>query len=283
MNLVSRFVLFLVRSKFTILSAISKKKAAQAAFDLFCTPPSRHTGAVVAPFTEAEQLTAAFREYSIRGFRWNKGGKRRVLIMHGFQSSVLNFGMYIQPLISQGYEVLAFDAPAHGGSSGKRINALVFRDFILFLQNSYGPFNAYIVHSFGGLGVSLALEQEPPPRPARLVLLAPATETQTAVNQFFSLLHLRQQKVRRLFDDIILNLGGHPVQWFSIARIVPALSMPVLWIHDKADTITPFADVQPVIDQSPAHVRFVITEGLGHRRIYREPSTVNEVITFLAE
>ncbi|MFT3674548.1 MAG: alpha/beta fold hydrolase [Chitinophagaceae bacterium] len=282
MNLVNRIALFLIRSKFTILSAISKKKAAQSAFRLFCTPPVRHTGKVISPFTEADQVTLAFREYSIRGFVWNKGAQKRALIVHGFQSSVLNFGMYVQPLISQGYEVLAFDAPAHGGSSGQRINALLFRDFILFITRTYGPINAYIAHSFGGLAVSLAITTELPAADARLVLLAPATETTRAIEHFFAMVKLKDPAVQREFEQIITEIGGHPSSWFSVARAVETMNIPVLWVHDKDDAITPIADVEPVIQTNQPHIQFMITEGLGHRRIYRDHSVINRVIQFLS-
>lgn len=282
MNLVNRFALFVIRSKFTILSAISKKKAAQSAFRLFCTPPVRHKGKVQSPFAEADQVMLAFREYSIRGFIWNKGAKKRALIVHGFQSSVLNFGMYVQPLISQGYEVLAFDAPAHGGSSGEQINALLFRDFVLFITRTYGPVDAYIAHSFGGLAVSLAITENPLPTDARLVLLAPATETTRAVEHFFSMIKLKDPAVQQEFEQIIVGIGGHPTSWFSVARAVDAMNIPVLWVHDKDDTITPIADVEPVLEKHLPHVQFMITEGLGHRRIYRDQSVINRVTQFLS-
>lgn len=282
MKLVNRIALFLVRSKFTILSAISKKKAAQSAFRLFCTPPVRHKGKVVSPFLEADQVMLSFREYSIRGFIWNKGAKKRALIVHGFQSSVLNFGMYVQPLVRQGYEVLAFDAPAHGGSSGQRINALLFRDFILFISRTYGPVNAYIAHSFGGLAVSLAIAEEPAAADARLVLLAPATETTRAIAHFFDMVKLKDPAVQREFEQIITDISGHSSAWFSVARAVTAMPIPVLWVHDKDDAITPIADAEPVIQLNLPHVQFMITEGLGHRRIYRDQSVVNRVIQFLS-
>jgi pimeloyl-ACP methyl ester carboxylesterase len=282
MKLVNRIALFLVRSKFTILSAISKKKAAQSAFRLFCTPPVRHKGEVVSPFLEADQIMLSFREYSIRGFIWNKGATKRALIVHGFQSSVLNFGMYVQPLVKQGYEVLAFDAPAHGGSSGQRINALLFRDFVLFVSRTYGPINAYIAHSFGGLAVSLAITEELAAPDARLVLLAPATETSRAIAHFFDMVRLKDPAVQREFEQIIVDISGHPASWFSVARAVAAMNIPVLWVHDKDDAITPIADVEPVMQHNLPHVQFMITEGLGHRRIYRDQSVINRVIQFLS-
>jgi len=59
----------------------------------------------------------------IKGWRWNHPAERKVLILHGFESSAINFDRYVKPLIKKGYEVLAFDAPAHGRSGSKTITA----------------------------------------------------------------------------------------------------------------------------------------------------------------
>ena len=67
----------------------------------------------------------------------------------------------LTPLIKKGYEVLAFDAPAHGESTGKTINAVVYKDLVLIFGSSYGPIDSFVTHSFGGLALVLALEEIP--------------------------------------------------------------------------------------------------------------------------
>jgi pimeloyl-ACP methyl ester carboxylesterase len=119
-----RLALMYIRTKFKLLSAISKKKAAEQAFKLFCTPPTKDIKELPPVFRDAEEIRFRFDRYDITGFRWNKDGRRKVLIIHGFESTAVNFERYVQPLIHKGYEVLAFDAPAHGRSSGKEITAI---------------------------------------------------------------------------------------------------------------------------------------------------------------
>src|SRR6478672_8811159 len=114
MNLAQRVSLIYIRTKFKLLSAISKKKAAEQAFQLFCTPPTRDKKELPKLFKAAEKLEFSFDEFNIVGYRWNKGGRKKVLILHGFESTAINFEKYVEPLVSKGYGVLAFDAPAHG-------------------------------------------------------------------------------------------------------------------------------------------------------------------------
>ncbi len=148
---------------------------------------------------------------TVQGYRWNKGGKKRALIAHGFNSCVSGFGHYVQPLIEKGYEVLAFDAPAHGRSTGKQINAVLYKEMIIFINQKYGPIQSFMGHSFGGLAVSLALEEIPHDENYRLVLIAPATESKTAIDFFFSFMQLNGE-VRKEFDQRIISTKELPAR-----------------------------------------------------------------------
>ena len=280
MKLVQKFTVAYLRGKFKLLSSISPKKAAEQAFDLFCTPRSRNTKPLPAVFREAEPLSFRFQQHEVAGYRWNKDAGKRILIIHGFESSVINFDKYIKPLVKMGYEVLAFDAPAHGRSGGRRITALVYRDFIKDLMHRYGPMNAYMAHSFGGLALTLALAELKHDDRCRLVLIAPATETKTAIDQFFQFLHLQDSEVRKEFERIISRAAGHPSSWFSIGRSLKHIQARILWLHDADDKITPLADAKKIKDENHSNIKFIVTQGLGHSRIYRDAEVRKIILTF---
>lgn len=280
MKLSQRFALSYIRTKFKLLSAFSKKKAAEQAFKLFCTPQSHDKNDLPEVFRQAEKLHFKFDQYDIVGYRWNKGGQRKALILHGFESSAINFGRYINPLTKKGYEVLVFDAPAHGRSSGKQVTAIIYSDFIKYIQENYGPVQSYVAHSFGSLALSLALTEIPHNESYRVALIAPATETTTAIEQFFQFLQL-DAMVKSEFENIIVNLSGHPVSWFSINRAMKNIQAKILWMHDEDDKTTPLSDALKVKAENYPNVRFVITKGLGHSRIYRDDEVCRTVVDFL--
>jgi pimeloyl-ACP methyl ester carboxylesterase len=280
MKLGQRIALNFIRAKFNLLSAISKKNAAEQAFKLFCTPPSRDKKKLPAVFQEAEKLHFRFGEYDIAGYRWNKGGQRKVLILHGFESSVVNFFSYIHPLVKKGYEVLAFDAPAHGRSSGKRITAIIYRDLIKYVHEHYGPVQSYMGHSFGGFALSLALAEITHDESYRLVFIAPSSETSTAITNFLRVIGL-DDKVRKEFENIITRVSGHPVSWFSVSRTLKNIQAKILWMHDEDDQVTPLKDALKVKEQKYPNIQFVITKGLGHSRIYRDPEVGRTIVDFL--
>jgi len=280
MKLTQRLALSYIRTKFRVLSSVSTKKAAAKALDFFLTPQQRVKKRSPKIFGQAEKLQFDLENISIRGYRWNHHAGKKVLIIHGFESSILNFDHYVHPLINKGYEVLAFDAPGHGISGGKTITAPLFAEMITAIHENYGPVHSFIAHSFGGLALSLALENIKHDETWKVVLIAPATETKTAIDQFFHLVQLNG-KVRKEFDKLITELGGHSAEWYSIHRAIKNTRARVLWLHDEDDEQTLLSDALKVKEENLPNVKFIITKGLGHRRIYRDHTIIEEILKFL--
>ena len=279
-KLAQKIALRYYKAKFKLWSAVSKRKAAEKAFELFCTPQSRNKKELPKIFEQAENLHFKLGADNIKGWRWNKKAGRRVLILHGYESSITNFDRYVKLLIKKGYEVLAFDAPAHGRSGGKKINAPLYKKMIEEIHQQYGPVESYMAHSFGGLAVCLALEEMSHTTDYRLALIAPATETTTAIDTFFSFLQL-DKLLRQEFDKIIIKKGGVSPEWYSIKRAMKHIKAKVLWVHDEDDNITPITDVLKVKEENYLNIEFVFTKGLGHRRIYRDNKVIQTIIDFL--
>jgi len=282
MKTARRIVLTFVRIKFRLLGLVSPRKAAENAFALFCTPQYRNLKQLPRVFEEAEKLITGFKNYSLSGYRWNKNAAKRVMIIHGFESSVINYDSYIQPLIKEGYEVLAFDAPAHGRSSGKRINTLLFKEFIQFITGRYGPVDSFMAHSFGALALVLALEEMAHDDRTKIVLVAPLTETTSTMNLFFDFIRL-DKPVREAFSKIIQGIEGHPPDWYSIRRAMHHINARVLWLHDEDDTFTPLEDARKVMADHHPQIEFVISKGLGHRKIYRDEIVRRKIVQFFSD
>lgn len=281
MKLVQKIALTYIRGKFRGLAMLSKEIAARKAFELFCTPQFRNKKELPPVFKIAEKLSFAFQQYNIIGYRWNKESRKRVMVVHGFESAAGNFEKYITAFIQKGYEVLAFDAPAHGLSSGRQVNVLIYKEMILAVQEKYGPVQSFMAHSFGGMALNLALAEMKYAEDTRMALIAPLTETTTSIDLFFKTIGLNDIAVRQEFEKIIVSRGGHPSSWFSLFRIVPEIKAEILWIHDKDDDVTPWSDAIKVKEKNFSHIHFISTQGLGHRKIYRDPEVIRAVVDFL--
>lgn len=283
MKLTQRLAIGYIRTKFKVINLLSKKQAAQKAFELFCTPYNKVKPGRVPVHAQSLQfkLDLPGKSLTIKGYRWNHPQPHKVLILHGFGSAGHKFEAYVAPLVKKGYEVLAFDAPAHGRSSGRRTNAVEYSAMIGKVMQEFGPINGFIAHSFGGIAISLALEEMPHDANTKVVLIAPATETSTAADHAFELLKLKDETVRKEFDRIIFETAGRPVSWYSIRRAVKNIRASILWVHDEDDNITPLSDALKVKADNHPHIDFVITKGLGHQKIYRDSAVKKQVCSFL--
>ncbi len=264
------------------MAFFSDKKAAKKAFKLFCTPYINNK-IIAKPtfFYEAEQVAIEMYGKEMVGWKWKskKENAKTVLILHGFNSCSFKFEAYIKELVKEEFTVLAFDAIAHGQSEGKQITVLQYKTMICCINEKFGNIYAMIAHSFGGLAATLAMEELI--NVEKLVLIAPAAETSTAINNFFKQLQLTE-KIRTDFNKVVINFANKPIDYFSIGRALGKVEANVLWIQDTEDLICPYADAQKVQQLQLPKLNFIVTTGLGHNRIYKEKSTVHAAINFLS-
>jgi esterase/lipase len=284
MKLAQRVVIGYYKTKLRTIAMVSPRRAAEQAFRVFCTPYSRgvkQKEPVI--FHKAIKQDVFFEGLHTKGFQWkpDEPTGQKILIVHGFSSYSYKFEKYIQPLLKEGFEVLAFDAPSHGLSEGKMVNALIYMRFLQKIEQIFGPINGIIAHSLGGLAASLLTEQMDQSVNRKLVLIAPATETRSAIRGFYSMFRIKEP-VQAEFEQLIMEMTGKTVDHFSIKRVVQSMSLPILWIHDQGDRICPYSDTLPVQSLQLPHIYFMVTEGLGHNKIYRDKQVMTRIFDFLS-
>lgn len=280
MKTAQKIALEYYRKKLKLIAAVSITRAAEQAFKLFCTPQRKAKKNISPVIKKAERLSIKVNDYMVYGYRWNHPSAQKLLIAHGFESSAQNFEGFVTPLINKGYEIIAFDAPAHGDSEGKQIVLPLYIDMLRAVSNTFGPFQAYIAHSFGGLALMHVLESMPQNENVKAVLIAPATEITSVIDRFFRLIQLNI-KVRTVFDELSAKVTGMTFQQASGGSIIKNIKANILWFHDTEDDVTPFKDAEKIKNMHLPNIEFVVSKGLGHRRIYRDQHTVNKVLHFL--
>ena len=281
MNVKQKIGIAAIRLKFKLLAIVSPKKTAEKAFELFCTPLEKQKLIKPSTFHTGTQLSFTLNGHTVVGHQWGNNPSKKVLILHGFSSAAYKFHKYVHPLLLSNFEVLAFDAPAHGNSGGTTVNAVEYCQMIEAVIKKYGPIQNFIAHSFGGIALSLAMERMEHTATTKIVFIAPATETTSAIDMAFNLLQIKSKTIRRYFDDVIYTRSGKKTNWFSINRAIKNMKASILWIHDEDDDITPFKDTLPTQNAHLANVQFLITQGLGHRRIYHSKKVMDAIFSFL--
>ena len=214
-------------------------------------------------------------------YEWG-GGPDTVVLAHGWQSRASVFATLVRELRSEGFRVVAFDAPANGESAGRGTYLVDHLDVLAELQQRLGRFHAVIGHSFGGLAALLAPGEGIDVR--RIATIAGAGTPHVFIEGFGDLLGLDAATrgalakgfSRRLFDG-----PEDPFERYSaLAHPLPA-EVPLLLLHDRGDRRVPFSEATALAGANPGRTRLVATEGLGHNRILRADVTLDSVLDFV--
>ena len=281
LKIAQRIAIMYYITKIKTIFVISKRTAAKQAFELFCTPYSGKQKRKAPPiFAQAMELTIIQDSLNIKGWQWNPeiSNEKKILILHGFDSCSYKFDKYISPLTKLGFTVIAFDAPAHGISEGKTVNALQLKKTILSINQLHGELYGIIGHSFGGLAAALASESLI--NIQKLVLIAPAVETLRAIDNFFSFVPLGNS-IKNEMIEYIQTLSDQKIIYYSTSRAIAENKINTLWLHDEEDWICPYEDVKKIQEKQLNHVEFYITKGLGHSKIYRDSIVKEKIFNFL--
>ena len=98
MKVTQKLTIGFTRLKLKTLAVFSKKKAAEKAFELFCTPFAPPIKIIPSVFEKAEKLNFKLNGLNVQGYRWNHPQKNKLLVLHGFASASYKFSNYIEAL-----------------------------------------------------------------------------------------------------------------------------------------------------------------------------------------
>ena len=97
---------------------------------------------------------------------------------------------------------------------------------------------------------------------------------------FAELLHLPVEVVREM-DEYVQEISGHPFSWYSLRRAIGQVQAGILYVQDEEDPVTPVKSALEIRQDGHPNIRFLITSGLGHRKIYKDQEIIDQVVDFL--
>jgi pimeloyl-ACP methyl ester carboxylesterase len=272
---------------------VAPRSAALLAYQLFCTPP-RLNGRLSKKnrevYLSAETFCVSDNGRPLKVYRWlcleSSGEEKKplnVMLVHGWGGSARSMQAFIEPLQKSGCNVIAFDAPAHGDSSGRQTTLLNVAASLRGISGEVGPVHAMVGHSFGGMVLAAALGEGERPENlshvARLVLIGVPDGMNEILFRYGE--HIRlAPAARRHLRARIEKRAGRSVDTISTGGFIEASRIPTLVIHDNNDKEVPVTEGRAIADRSP-NGRFFATEGLGHRRILRSPLVADAIVDFV--
>lgn len=210
---------------------------------------------------------------------WGSAGPK-VLLMHGWGGSRAQMTGFVDPLLSAGYRVVAYDQPAHGESDGKLTNLLEIAPTMDIISNKKGNFDAILAHSFGTLITSYALVKRDLPPPARLVYFGAFNQLLDSLPRFQAIAGLPDEIMQGFRFMLNENFGEGVLEEIVHEKLAPQINIPALMFHDTADNVTPVEDSR-AIARAWKNARFIETQGLGHRGALQSKEIHQQVLEFL--
>jgi pimeloyl-ACP methyl ester carboxylesterase len=268
--------LWALRTAFRTVGAIAPSIAARWAETIFCTPPRRRQGddAFMATGT---RFTIASQGQQLAGWQWGDGPA--VVLVHGWGSRASRLSGLAAALVEAGFRVVAYDAPAHGDSTGRHASLPEFARALTDVSEAVLPIYGLVGHSLGGAAVAMAMRHGL--AAPRVVLLAPPADVRIFSDQFAQTLAIPlavqetmhrnlERRLRIVWDDL------------HIPTVVRELPAAALVIHDRDDVDVPFAHGEAIVGAWAGSV-LESTSGLGHRALLRDPAVIARTVAFLLE
>jgi pimeloyl-ACP methyl ester carboxylesterase len=267
-----------LRASVRALSAVAPSAAERLVVDRFATPSRRRStaaggrGLPPAPLAAEWMIASGTERLAV----WSAGKGPRVLLVHGWEGSAHDFGSLAAEFRAGGFGVVAFDHPAHGGSTGRQTTLPEMARAIRDVGLAAGPLAAVVAHSLGATAALLALRDGLDAGCA--VVIAPPRDGPYFLRQLADVMGLpaaRFDGARRVLEQ---RLG--PLDGLQADRVVSALRLPGLVLHDEGDRQVPFAHGAAIAAAWPG-ARMVPLTGMGHRRVLDSPEVHGEILRFV--
>lgn len=214
----------------------------------------------------------------VAAWRWGFGPA--VLLVHGWEGRGSQLGSLVEPLVAAGLSVVAFDAPGHGDSPGSRLYLTDLADAVADVAAAIGPLHATISHSFGSAAVLLAGTRAGLDAPLN-VTISPNVLIEDAVSRFANVVALDAAEQDAMEDQLAAHAGiGRDS--LRLDALIGHRDSRLLVIHDREDREVPLGHGEQLATRWPG-ARLHVTEGLGHRRILRDPSVLAEIAAFVRQ
>jgi pimeloyl-ACP methyl ester carboxylesterase len=287
-----------IRPVVRLSSALSPKITGRLAFRLFCTPIGHARVNDANPQMRAAKALFARAEHRVithgcgyvqtawfePQFLPTGASRGTVLVLHGWTGQSLFMSGFIEPLLEQGFRVVAMDLPAHGASSGKRLTFPLAIEAISSVARDHLPLAGIVAHSFGG-AVALAavaggVEAFAPIPVHRIVTVAAPKAMQGYGRQFSETLGLTKRG-HAAFEGEVMAIAGRPMESFSGTEYLRRTLVPTLVMHAPDDKEIPFSDAEDLATAG-SHVRLLAMPGLGHRRILMSRKVHQEAADFIS-
>lgn len=261
-----------------LISVISPKLTTLFTSKLFTTPikhktPKRELN--MDANSKQKKVSIPVIKKDVVVYEYGKSDKK-ILLVHGWSGRGTQMFKIADELIKEGYATVSFDAPGHGKAPGNNSIMVDFIATILEIDRLYGPFEAAIGHSLGGMSVLNAIKQGLKVKNASVI--GSGDVVQDIIDDFISKLNLDKKYAVLLREHFEKKYGGK-MSDYSAFEAAKKIDIPVLVIHDNQDYEVPVTAGKNIY-RHLKNGELLLTENLGHRKILGDTKVIEKVVNF---
>ena len=234
----------------------------------------------------AEHGAVPHEGYDLQTYKWaakdESAPVRRAYLVHGWESRAAHLSGFVGALLRAGFEVIAYDGPAQGGSGGETTNLVDSARALMKIVDTYGPADAIIAHSFGGLITNFARSETSllaaPLIVPKLVLLASPCRLMYICEKVLG--DIEADKIRRAgFYAALQQAAGKPAEYFDVETLALRPGTECLIVHDEGDDFVPVEAAHVL--QGVTNGTLKITQGLGHQGVLAAREVLRATVDFV--
>ncbi len=210
-------------------------------------------------------------------YSWGEGPT--ILLVHGLSGRASQMGAFIEPLLKEGFRVVAFDAPSHGNADGKYAFLPDVADALVKVATHLGPLEGIIAHSIGSAATTIALSKGV--KAQNVVYISPPEDLKGYLGKIARLIGFSKAVTRRTQQQLE-NLSGAPFDAVRGTSLAPHIKIPALIFHDKEDKMVPHMEGCKLAAAWP-NSEFLTTHGLGHSRILRDAEVIRTTTDYFQQ
>lgn len=277
-DLINKTLPKLIGMTYNATAFVHPELAADWAMQTFCRIRKGSVRPDQAAFLEsARQVTRQINGFDIQEYQWEGPGETVVLV-HGWESNAARWRNLIDMLVASDFNVVAFDAPGHGRSTGKFLNVILYAECLDKIIKIHSP-KHLVGHSVGGMTILYNEYRRPAASVQQIVTTGAPSEFSEVMDEYRDVLGLNASMMRAL-DRLVLDKFGFTIREFSTRTFAKDNLKKGLLIHDKYDPVTPYHASQKV-HEVWKDSRLITTEGYGHS--LHQADVNKAILDFLSE
>lgn len=214
---------------------------------------------------KVKRKSMSYGKLDIRIYEWQAYDQAPwVVLVHGWQSRGTALRHFVPVLHDLGYNVVAFDGPAHGESSGRKNNLILMSQVLHQVMDQYEQVKGVIGHSFGGAASSYLLSSQLRNLSLDLMtFVATPTSIERIFQEFFDIVGAKEALQKRIIDDLQTQFKLELDDVDTDKTVKKVQTRQGIVIHDERDLIVLPKNAEALLDARPDFT-WLKPVGLGH-------------------